>query len=403
VRCLELLDSDTENLHAALDWSARSSEPETLSGMSAALWDYWCMRGYLGEGHHWLQLAVSAAEQPGVERARLLHGLGIFAGLRKEMADGADYFAASVSMLRHTDAPRTLSRALADRGFCAVVIGDPAGPDLVEEALALARHTGNDREVAYALYAAGFIAYVQADYERAARILRECVALSRAIGSVRGAGYALVQLAASMRALGDPHGAAAVCAEAFGNFHRLGEKWGSYLALIQAALAAAGCADVSRAACLLGAADALRVAVGASAAPGGVHPDYESGMAEARNSLGDERMFELWTKGHDMPLVRAMDLAMRHDPSTLSVREKTTVPDQLTPREREVAVMVALGQSNREIAAELVVALRTAETHIERIFMKIGVRSRVQLARWVLSQNLLTATPRQLGPVPSGQ
>jgi non-specific serine/threonine protein kinase len=66
--------------------------------------------------------------------------------------------------------------------------------------------------------------------------------------------------------------------------------------------------------------------------------------------------------------------------------------EPLTAREREVAVLVALGQTNREIAARLVVTLRTAESHVERIFAKLGVHSRVQLARLVLIQSLLTWT-----------
>jgi DNA-binding CsgD family transcriptional regulator len=56
----------------------------------------------------------------------------------------------------------------------------------------------------------------------------------------------------------------------------------------------------------------------------------------------------------------------------------------LTPREREVAALVAEGMTNRQIGESLFVAERTAETHVENILMKLGFTSRSQVARWVL-------------------
>jgi DNA-binding NarL/FixJ family response regulator len=51
---------------------------------------------------------------------------------------------------------------------------------------------------------------------------------------------------------------------------------------------------------------------------------------------------------------------------------------QLTPREREVLVLVAHGLSNSEIAERLYISLGTAKTHLGRILMKLGVRDRAQ-------------------------
>jgi DNA-binding CsgD family transcriptional regulator len=53
----------------------------------------------------------------------------------------------------------------------------------------------------------------------------------------------------------------------------------------------------------------------------------------------------------------------------------------LTAREREIAELVAAGRTNREIAAQLVLSTRTIEAHLRNIFAKLGVRSRVELAR----------------------
>jgi CRP-like cAMP-binding protein len=61
----------------------------------------------------------------------------------------------------------------------------------------------------------------------------------------------------------------------------------------------------------------------------------------------------------------------------------------LTPREREVAALIAQGLTNREIAAVLVVTERTAATHVEHILSKLSLRSRAQVAAWTAEQGLL--------------
>ncbi|ULA63385.1 MAG: hypothetical protein LZF86_110080 [Nitrospira sp.] len=52
----------------------------------------------------------------------------------------------------------------------------------------------------------------------------------------------------------------------------------------------------------------------------------------------------------------------------------------VTAREAEVAGLVARGLTNKEVASQLHVSARTIQTHLERIFKKLGVRSRGELA-----------------------
>jgi DNA-binding NarL/FixJ family response regulator len=53
----------------------------------------------------------------------------------------------------------------------------------------------------------------------------------------------------------------------------------------------------------------------------------------------------------------------------------------LTVREREIAELITAGRTNREVAEQLVLSTRTIEAHVRNIYGKLGVRSRVELAR----------------------
>ncbi len=57
----------------------------------------------------------------------------------------------------------------------------------------------------------------------------------------------------------------------------------------------------------------------------------------------------------------------------------------LTARQREVAALVSEGLPNREIAARLHITERSAESHVERIRLRMGFRSRSQIAAWFVA------------------
>jgi non-specific serine/threonine protein kinase len=103
----------------------------------------------------------------------------------------------------------------------------------------------------------------------------------------------------------------------------------------------------------------------------------------ARDALGADRFGMLFRRGGDTPRDQVVALAagdvdeLRAGPPGGGA---TAAP--LTSREREIAALVAEGLSNREIAARLGISKRTVDAHIEHIFGKLGVSSRVQLATW---------------------
>ena len=51
----------------------------------------------------------------------------------------------------------------------------------------------------------------------------------------------------------------------------------------------------------------------------------------------------------------------------------------LSRREREIATLVAAGRTSREVADELIIGVRTVESHLARVYAKLGVRSRTEL------------------------
>jgi two-component system, NarL family, response regulator LiaR len=65
-------------------------------------------------------------------------------------------------------------------------------------------------------------------------------------------------------------------------------------------------------------------------------------------------------------------------------------PEQLTERETEVLELLAAGMSNKEIAAELVIAEKTARTHVSNILSKLGVVSRTQAALHAVRTGLVS-------------
>ncbi len=121
----------------------------------------------------------------------------------------------------------------------------------------------------------------------------------------------------------------------------------------------------------------VRLAEGRALAAAGDREAARAALIEAEAALDgfgalrrrDEAVRELRKLGHRV--VRA-------------ARDATDGPlGSLTAREREIALLVAGGRTNREVAEQLVLSAKTIEAHLRNIYAKLGVRSRVELARRV--------------------
>jgi DNA-binding CsgD family transcriptional regulator len=76
--------------------------------------------------------------------------------------------------------------------------------------------------------------------------------------------------------------------------------------------------------------------------------------------------------------------AARHELRALGLRPRrsaVTGPDSLTPTERRVAELAASGLTNRQVAEALFVTVKTVETHLARVYQKLGISTRTELQR----------------------
>jgi DNA-binding NarL/FixJ family response regulator len=92
-----------------------------------------------------------------------------------------------------------------------------------------------------------------------------------------------------------------------------------------------------------------------------------------------------------MKLDRAVEYTLSEEepepPTLVAVSERHLPADKpierLTPREQEIALLVARGLTNRQMAKELSISDRTVENHIAKILKKQGFSSRARIATWV--------------------
>ena len=116
-------------------------------------------------------------------------------------------------------------------------------------------------------------------------------------------------------------------------------------------------------------------------------PSRSDGLQQARGLLGKQRFRELFRRGSQLSMDDAVRFALDAEVDE-GPRPARAEPSPLTKREREVADLVAEGLSNPQIAARLVISVRTAQGHVENILRKLGFSSRSKIAAWVTQRRL---------------
>ena len=182
----------------------------------------------------------------------------------------------------------------------------------------------------------------------------------------------------------DPERAAISYRESLTLCKVLGDKWTASESLEGLACVAGASGEAERAAKLFGVAEALSEAVGSQ------HIPEEDALREpyleaARARLDATSWRAAWAQGRAMSMEQAIDYALSHRKyltslSPESMQPSSEEPPTLTPREEEVALLLAHGLSNRKIARELVLSRHTVDKHVKNILKKLGLRSRAQVA-----------------------
>jgi non-specific serine/threonine protein kinase len=141
---------------------------------------------------------------------------------------------------------------------------------------------------------------------------------------------------------------------------------------------------------LAGAAAALRARIGAPLADN-AQARLDRWLIGARRALGEATSAKAWNAGWAMSAEHAVQVALQ--PVVLGASAAHAKPageaNVLSPREREVAALIAQGYTNHQIGSELVITEATAASHVVHILAKLSFNSRAQIAAWVVEQNLV--------------
>jgi predicted ATPase/class 3 adenylate cyclase len=310
------LEADHDNFRAALDFCLQDAEPESEATgvrLTAAIYWFWFVRGYLSEGRAYLKAVLerpAAAVEPQV-RARALTGAGILAREQGDDTEARTRFTQSLELAREQGDLRGVTGALNNLGMIALDQGDYAtASPLYAESLELARAQGDRARIAAALNNMGNIVFYQQDYSAAQALYSECLTLARQLQNWQQTATYSNNLGLVARHQGDYEGARTLYAASLTLFLELEDRRGvAYVLEMLAALAAAE-EQPARSVCLSGAAQAVRDAVG-SALPAVDQQERDDRLALLHSKSGDAAYMTAWAEGTAMSLEQAAGYALQ--------------------------------------------------------------------------------------------
>jgi DNA-binding CsgD family transcriptional regulator len=204
----------------------------------------------------------------------------------------------------------------------------------------------------------------------------DAIAVGRETDTTGALVWGLAVRASLARPDGDAHSAEDLLHEAIEVASRSGFRAAMGRLLEALAGTVAQQARFEEAARLLGAAHALRLALGTPRFAAH-EPSYEADHALVSESLGAEAFEQAWNEGAAMTLEDALAYARRG-------RGKRGRPthgwNSLTPTEARIVELVAEGLTNPQIGEKLFVSARTVQTHLTHVFAKLGISTRAELA-----------------------
>jgi DNA-binding CsgD family transcriptional regulator len=263
---------------------------------------------------------------------------------------------------------------------------------VLEQSLEGWRRLGHAVGTANALFQLGLIALFERRFADADDLLNEALSLHREAGSANDAAYDITMLGTLAVQQGDIATARRRLAEARDLLVELDDHWGTVFLLEYAGTFAAAQGDAARALRLVGVASALRDRSGVPPAP--AHYQWiKPWLVAAQRALTAAEAEAAMRSGRALAPGQAISgeqlrALLSDDGAPGSISRKH---EALSRREREIAVYVARGRTNHELAEELIVSRRTVESHVSHILDKLGLTSRAQIAVWAAQNGLLGA------------
>jgi non-specific serine/threonine protein kinase len=347
---------------------------------------YWYaeISGSVQEAGHYLGMALERFGDPTPERCVLLLLHGFVRAIRGEHADGIAQCEEGLALAKALGEDRSYARGHLYYCQALLAAGRLADTEAAADAAAsLMAETGDRTSDVVPIYHA--LRHVAA--EDFSQCEAACAEGLRRLPTDRGerwaSGSLLVLAGAAAYLRGDTEGASAACLKSLDLRRELHDPLGIAYALGLLSLTATGQGRHRRAAWLSGATAPLWEQVG------GVFIGIPNGPAlagyiarQARKALGEDAYGELLRAGASRSLDEIIELALSDADDLIPATAPATAPSPLTPREEEIAELVTSGLVNREIADRLVISKRTVDAHVEHIFAKLGISTRLQLAMW---------------------
>jgi len=389
------LRANHDNLRAALERPVHGPS-DAVEGlrMASTLQHYWVMAGRFGEGRAWVerllaQLPASSDDEPVEQRVARAAGLevaGRLAVLQGQIDLGRPLLEEALATATAAGDTTWRAHALHGLALTSAFWGEPAAAiPALEEALALHRAGEDPFGVPLALVQLATVHATLDDPDRAMAYAEECIALSEAASERWCAALARWVEALVQWRLGHGARARTYARDVLRLKEPFGDRMGMAMSVEVVAWAESETGHLTVAAQLLGAVQTALSSIGAGLF-GHLQQDHDRCLARTRETLGDAAFRRAFDEGAALRFDEAVALASGRRTAAPAAADTQGDGVRLTPRQTEIAALVAEGLTNREIAERLVLAQRTAEGHVASILDRLNFTSREQLAAWVAAQ-----------------